>query len=41
MDRSVPIDVDLIVNITGLPTSGVKQEDYLDNRIEIKKLQRK
>jgi hypothetical protein len=31
MDRLVPIDVDLILKITGLPTNGVNLEDYLDN----------
>jgi hypothetical protein len=32
MDRSVPIDVDLIAKITGFPTNGVKPEDYLENK---------
>jgi hypothetical protein len=41
MDRLVPIDMDLIAKITGFPTSGVKPEDYLDNKSKIKKLQRK
>jgi hypothetical protein len=32
MDMSVHIDVDLIEKITGFPTSGVKLEDYLENK---------
>jgi hypothetical protein len=36
MDRPVPIDVDLIANITGLPTDGVKPEQYLDDKMKEK-----
>jgi hypothetical protein len=32
MDRPIPIDVDLIVKITGMPTDGVKPEQYLDDK---------
>ena len=32
MDRPVPINVDLIVDITRLPTDGEKSEQYLDDK---------
>jgi hypothetical protein len=32
MDRPVSIDVDLIVEITGLPIDGAKPEQYLDDK---------
>jgi hypothetical protein len=32
MDMLVPIDVDLISNITRFPTNGVRPEDYLENK---------
>jgi hypothetical protein len=38
MDRSVHIDVDLIEKITGFPTSGVKPEDYLENKARDKEI---
>jgi hypothetical protein len=36
MDRPVPIDVYLIANIIGLPTNGVKPEQYLDDKTKEK-----
>jgi hypothetical protein len=36
MERPVPIDVDLIANITGLPTDGVNPEQYLDEKMKEK-----
>jgi hypothetical protein len=38
MDRLVPIDVDLIANFTGFPTSGVNPEDYLDSKVKDKEI---
>jgi hypothetical protein len=38
MDRTGPIDVDLIAKIIGFPTSGVKLEDYLDNKARDKEI---
>jgi len=38
MDRLYPIDVDLIANIIGLPTNGVKPKDYLDNKARDKEI---
>jgi hypothetical protein len=32
MDRPVPINVDLIATITGLPTDGEKPEQYLEDK---------
>jgi hypothetical protein len=34
MDRSVPITVDLIAGITGLPTDGENPEQYLEEKPE-------
>jgi hypothetical protein len=36
MERHVPIDVDLIVKITGIPIDGVKPEQYLDDKTKEK-----
>jgi hypothetical protein len=36
MDRPVPIDVNLISKLTGLPTDGVKPEQYLDDKMKEK-----
>jgi hypothetical protein len=36
MDRSVPITVDLITGITGLPTDGEKPEQYLEDKTRAK-----
>jgi hypothetical protein len=36
MDRSVPITVDLIAGITGLPTDGEKLEKYLEEKTRAK-----
>jgi hypothetical protein len=36
MDRSVPITMDLIVAITGLPTDGKKLEQYLEDKTRAK-----
>jgi hypothetical protein len=38
MDRLVHIDVDLIEKIIGFPTSGVKPEDYLENKARDKEI---
>jgi hypothetical protein len=38
MDRPVSIDVDLIVEITGLPTDGEKPEQYLDDKTKEKSI---
>jgi hypothetical protein len=35
MDRSVPIIVDLIAGIPGLPTNGEKLEQYLEDKTRI------
>ena len=32
MDRIVLIDVDMIADVTGLPTTGEKPEQYLDDK---------
>jgi hypothetical protein len=32
MERPFPIDVELILNIIGFPTDGVKPEKYLDDK---------
>jgi hypothetical protein len=36
MDRPVPISVDLIATITGLPTDGEKPEQYLEDKTKEK-----
>jgi hypothetical protein len=36
MDRPVPINVDLIATITGLPTDGEKPEQYLEDKTKEK-----
>jgi hypothetical protein len=36
MDRPVPINVDLITEITGLPTDGEKPEQYLEDKTQEK-----
>jgi hypothetical protein len=36
MDRPVPINVDLIATITGLPTDGEKPEKYLEDKTKEK-----
>jgi hypothetical protein len=38
MDKSVPIDVDLIAKIIGLSTSDVNPEDYLYNKVRDKEV---
>jgi len=38
MDRSVPIDVDIIAKITCFPTSGVNPENYLDYKAKDKEI---
>jgi hypothetical protein len=38
MDRPISIDVDLIAEITGLPTDGEKPEQYLDEKTKEKAL---
>jgi hypothetical protein len=38
MDRMIPIIVDIIAKITGLPTSWVNSEDYLDNKARNKEI---
>jgi hypothetical protein len=34
MDRPIPIDVYLIANIIGIPTDGMKHEQYLDDKMK-------
>jgi hypothetical protein len=36
MDRPVPINIDLIAKITGLPTNGMKLEEFLDDKTKEK-----
>jgi hypothetical protein len=36
MEKQVSIDVDLIIDITGLPTEGEKPEQYLDGNTKEK-----
>jgi hypothetical protein len=36
MDRPVPIDVDLILNIIGIPTNGVNPKQYLYDKMKEK-----
>jgi hypothetical protein len=36
MDRRIPIDVDLITKIIGLPTDKVNPEQYLDDKTKEK-----
>jgi hypothetical protein len=36
MDRPVPINVDLIATITGLPMDGEKPEQYLEDKTKAK-----
>jgi hypothetical protein len=38
MDRPVPINVDLIAEITGLPTDGEKPEQYLEDKTKEKSI---
>jgi hypothetical protein len=38
MDRLVPINVDLIAEITGLPTDGEKPEQYLEDKTKEKSI---
>ena len=38
LDRHVSIDVDLTIEITGLPTNGEKPEKYLDEKTKEKTL---
>jgi hypothetical protein len=38
MDRLVPIDISLISNITGFPTSGAQPEEYLENKAREKEI---
>jgi hypothetical protein len=38
MDRHVSIDVDIIVEIIGLPTNGEKPEKYLDDKTKEKSM---
>jgi hypothetical protein len=39
MDRHESIDVDLIVEITGLPTNGEKPDKYLDDKTKEKSME--
>jgi hypothetical protein len=39
MDIRVSIDVDLIAEITGLPTDGEKPEQYLDDKTKEKAIE--
>jgi hypothetical protein len=36
MGRPIPIDVNLISNLIGLPTDGVKSKQYLDEKTKEK-----
>jgi hypothetical protein len=36
MDRPMPINVDLIATITGLPMDGEKPEQYLEEKMKAK-----
>jgi hypothetical protein len=38
MDRPVPINVDLIATITGLPMDGEKPEQYLEDKTKVKSI---
>jgi hypothetical protein len=38
MERPVPINVDLIATITGLPIDGEKPEHYLDDKTKDKSI---
>jgi hypothetical protein len=38
MDRPVPINIDLIAMITGLPTDGEKSEQYLEDKTKEKSI---
>jgi hypothetical protein len=38
LDRHISIDVDLTIEITGLPTNGEKPEKYLDEKTKEKTL---